>query len=367
MKSRINGSATVLSQFFPPATTTEVSMNTPAESRMLRGFFDIFPSKVLDSKEEVRTNLVNVFEFQKYQCMAFIPKRVEDTVLYFKIDMTRLLLESMDRCFVESKTREARSGCTNIQWYDVQVRLSKPIRDTHHFKVKDDSFQRNNADVRMVFQYKNFYLTKKFFTFGQRQVPTGEVHIIRTTAVPVLYNVAQKKFAKEVEKTYLESRFQCMDQYQYACYVLQPNSQYLVPSGTTYVLMTVQKTLMGVLRVKASLIAKLFDEGVEFQNPELHKYLMLCMEDKAVLKREASKRKFLEEKGSEQKPIRKIDECVEWPSIKKLKKPRPSKDWLQLVRGRPPASFENQPEEPKVFIFIYIFYIYIHLFRMRYL
>ncbi|GBM36641.1 hypothetical protein AVEN_221918-1 [Araneus ventricosus] len=93
------------------------------------------------------------------------------------------------------------------------------------------------------------FLVKAFFTFGQRTVPMDWVHVHITTDAPILFyrydpEQAESRFRQRFRV--LDRRFHTNDEFLYDRFVLQPVTTYGVTAGTTYCIVTVEKTLLSV-------------------------------------------------------------------------------------------------------------------------
>ncbi|GBN63583.1 hypothetical protein AVEN_129333-1 [Araneus ventricosus] len=143
-----------------------------------------------------------------------------------------------------------------------------------NFEKLEERFSRpvqrglRNTDVRAGFCWNDHeFLVKAYFTFGQRTVPKGQVHLYQTTDAPMLFyklNDGLHNSSFRVEDKW----FHRLDQYIYDQFVLQPHCTYAVPEYTTYTILTVQKTLfcVHVLPVEAL--------GTEGKHPDADRHLL---------------------------------------------------------------------------------------------
>lgn len=120
-----------------------------------------------------------------------------------------------------------------ISWERILKRLD---RGTSHRRI--------NTDTRQSFKWdEHIFLVKGLFTFGQRTVPDNLFHVYQTTEAPILFFLlpptVQHAFVRDFS-------LNVPDQFRYKRFILQPHQRYVIPSNTTYVLVTVQKTLFSV-------------------------------------------------------------------------------------------------------------------------
>lgn len=90
--------------------------------------------------------------------------------------------------------------------------------------------QRKNADLREFFSFENFYMVKKYFTFGLQTVQKDTYHFIMTTKKPLDLFLATKKINQPdgfFEKT-LEADFEKTTLDAEKTLLLYPDYQYIV-------------------------------------------------------------------------------------------------------------------------------------------
>ncbi|GFT64474.1 uncharacterized protein TNCV_2382281 [Trichonephila clavipes] len=102
-----------------------------------------------------------------------------------------------------------------------------------------------NTDKRMVY-ICNMFFVKKDFTFGFRTVKSGEIHLIQTTHAPMqIFEFPSSSLRCRANPNLFRRSFEPFDQMLYHRMVLEPHTEYLIPAGTRYILLTVQKTVFG--------------------------------------------------------------------------------------------------------------------------
>ncbi|KAF8789559.1 hypothetical protein HNY73_007490 [Argiope bruennichi] len=114
-------------------------------------------------------------------------------------------------------------------------------------------------------------MVKAYFTFGQRTVQPGCLHLYRTTDAPMLFYELDERY-KHPDRV-KDKRFHWHDQYDFKRFVWQPNSNYVVAEGTTYMIMSIQKTLFSVNIVSVRIWN---DEGGLWKNPKTDTNLTGC-------------------------------------------------------------------------------------------
>ncbi|GFW45822.1 uncharacterized protein TNCV_4495421 [Trichonephila clavipes] len=118
-----------------------------------------------------------------------------------------------------------------------------------------------NTDKRMVYIYNNIFFAKKDFTFGLRTVKSGEIHLIQTTHVPMLIYELPASSLKCRAANVIRRSFEPHDQMLYHRTILKPHTAYLIPAGTHYIVLTVQKTAFGLDIIPESLLSQLIQKG----------------------------------------------------------------------------------------------------------
>ncbi|GFV62625.1 uncharacterized protein TNCV_2528501 [Trichonephila clavipes] len=119
-----------------------------------------------------------------------------------------------------------------------------------------------NTDKRMVYIYNNIYFAKKDFTFGLRTVKSGEIHLIQTTHVPMLiYELPASSLKCRAQPNVIRRSFEPHGQILYHRTILEPHTAYLIPAGTHYIVLTVQKTAFGLDIIPESLLPQLIQKG----------------------------------------------------------------------------------------------------------
>ncbi|GFU07684.1 uncharacterized protein TNCV_826661 [Trichonephila clavipes] len=88
---------------------------------------------------------------------------------------------------------------------------------------------------------------KKDFTFGFLTVKSSEIHLIQTTNVSMLtYELPASSLRCRANPNLFRRSFEPYDQMLYHRMMLEPLTAYPNPAGTRYILLTVQKTVLGL-------------------------------------------------------------------------------------------------------------------------
>lgn len=162
----------------------------------------------------------------------------------------KTLMDNFKRAVLEAKhVNEFRPNA--ILWEKVSKSL-----------LKNPDRLLKNTDKRMVYIYGNLFFVKKDFTFGLRTVHPGEVHFIQTTHVPLLlYELPPSSLQCRARPNVNEKSFEPYDQMLYHRTILEPHTAYPIPAGTHYLLLTVQKTVLGLDLIPESLLPQLLQKG----------------------------------------------------------------------------------------------------------
>ncbi|GFS96525.1 uncharacterized protein TNCV_3943271 [Trichonephila clavipes] len=114
----------------------------------------------------------------------------------------------------------------------------------------------------MVYIYNNMFFVKKGFTFGFRTVKSGEIDLIQTTHVPMLiYEFPSSSLRCRANPNLFRRNFEPYDQMLYHRMVLEPHTAYPIPAGTSYILLTVQKTLFSLDIIPEMILPQLMENG----------------------------------------------------------------------------------------------------------
>ncbi|GFV01888.1 uncharacterized protein TNCV_4978401 [Trichonephila clavipes] len=118
-----------------------------------------------------------------------------------------------------------------------------------------------NTDKRTVYIYNNIFFAKKDFTFDLRTVKSGEIHLIQTTHVPMLiYELPASSLKCRAQPNVIRRSFEPHDQMLYHRTILEPYTEYPIPTGTNYIVLTVQKTAFGLGIIPESLLPQLIQK-----------------------------------------------------------------------------------------------------------
>ncbi|GFX56592.1 hypothetical protein TNCV_5035111 [Trichonephila clavipes] len=143
----------------------------------------------------------------------------------------KTLLDNFKRAILEAKH-------VNEFWPDdvLWEKISKGL-------LRNPDRPLKNTDKRMVYIY-NMFFVKKDFTFGFRTVKSGEIHLIKTTHVPMLiYEFPSSSLRCRANPKLFRRSFEPFDQMLYHRMVLEPHTAYPIPAGTRYILLTKKETL----------------------------------------------------------------------------------------------------------------------------
>ncbi|KFM77455.1 hypothetical protein X975_09697, partial [Stegodyphus mimosarum] len=279
----------------------------------MEGLCDVFRSKCIKSINEFQQLCRFQDEKFKRHCSTFIPHiPTGKKKLYYKqIDITQLVVQNMERTLLDSRLAHE---CNPYKWNKIDKKLRLPVK----------SVKKKYTDTRTSFRWSNTFLTKSYFTFGLRKTEKGEVHIIQTTAAPIVYY----ELYKSIHNSYkIDRMFNPADELKFKKYVLQPNRIYLISSGKVYMILTTQKTLFAV------------DRCVSTLTEEMKQKL------KIKLKNPRSYMKFEQSKDHPIDPYEKppktpfLDEMTKWTSVPKKRNSEKEKSKAKLTK------LFNKPEE----------------------
>jgi len=153
------------------------------------------------------------------------------------------------------------------------------VKRTHWDKIQKRLYHEpdrrlKNANVRMFYRVgEAIFLVKFGFTFGHTIVAEGTAHVYQMSKTSMLlYHLPQSFGNNEFPPCLTEGNFTRLDECYYKVYVLQPLKTYVVPAGTRYLILAVQKTLFSVNVVSEAFPTQnylLFNENVS-PKPESH-------------------------------------------------------------------------------------------------
>lgn len=138
------------------------------------------------------------------------------------------------RCVYSAQTEKAFNEKKN-NWCKISNQLSR----------EPFSATKNNS-IRQFYRAEgHMFLVKIGFTFGLCKVNPGTQHVYQMSQVPLLCF-----YLPEENKTKVASRarraFVASDETWYVPYIFQPHENYIVPPGTWYVIVAMQKTLFSI-------------------------------------------------------------------------------------------------------------------------
>ncbi|KAF8789383.1 hypothetical protein HNY73_007323 [Argiope bruennichi] len=133
--------------------------------------------------------------------------------------------------------------CKRVNFFDPSVRWSRVAK-----KIKlSPTHEKKNSDQRLSFKLDNMLIVKQLFSFGLWTVPREEGHVFQTSdATMLICHLPAKSLQCHPKPSTVRRSFVEQDQYLYDRYVMHPNSIYVVPPETRYLILTVQKTLFAV-------------------------------------------------------------------------------------------------------------------------
>lgn len=180
---------------------------------------------------------------------------IEDNHTYF-IDLPANCKETcFDKWIKETKSLDFPS---TYDFEKIQTRLSN--KKMHN---------RKNADLREFLYFNDFYLVKKFFTFGFRTVPENECHIITTTRKPVDLFIAKQKLL------YADGFFDRKKDYAFDKYILDANKSYFLDSGYQYLLVSNSKCILHLISIsKEELAMKGMNLPLKTESNDMHIVVM---------------------------------------------------------------------------------------------
>ncbi|KAF8773364.1 hypothetical protein HNY73_016034 [Argiope bruennichi] len=133
--------------------------------------------------------------------------------------------------------------CKRVNFFDTSVRWSRVAK-----KLKlNPTHEKKNSDQRLSFKLDNMLIVKQLFSFGLWTVPRGEGHVFQTSdSTMLIFHLPSKCLQCHPKPSTVRKSFVEQDQFLYDRYVMHPNSIYVVPPQTRYLILTVQKTLFAV-------------------------------------------------------------------------------------------------------------------------
>lgn len=155
---------------------------------------------------------------------------IENYSIVFKEPPENSKKTLFDRWLKETKILERP---LNYKFQNIETRLSN--KKLEH---------RKNADLREFLYFKDYYMTKKFFTFGFQTVPENMYHIISTTVKPLDLYLANQKLALP------NGFFDGKNEYLFTKQTLDAYRTYLLYPGYQYVLVTSSKCIFHYSRIQ---------------------------------------------------------------------------------------------------------------------
>ncbi|GFS39780.1 uncharacterized protein TNIN_203881, partial [Trichonephila inaurata madagascariensis] len=194
---------------------------------------DVFPSRASSKWRPIPEDLKSLEkEFESsVPFISFIPEF--RTKIYF------IVMKQNQQCKENMKR--------NMDSAQILNPLSEKITFSRvSTKLRHVAKQNKNSDQRLFFLHRCLFLTKAYFTFGKRIVKAKEYHIIETTHAAIYIYIMIKKSNDSNEKE--RSLFSDQEK-RFKRFVLQPHTAYFIPPGTSYTLITCQKSLFSIQRV----------------------------------------------------------------------------------------------------------------------
>lgn len=197
---------------------------------------DAFPSKISTKVERL------VYPEKNFKCWASNQK-VKVIILFMNEEQKIYFAEhEMENKYVKNlhdNGKECQSydrfHPDSLVWNTIADRFRKPPKQIH----------RKNADVRMSFRLRNQYLVKAFFTFGLKRVEPGTVHLIQTSAVPILFYLLPREDSRRSLK-FEDKKFYFQSIHRFDRRILLEHGAYKIPEGAAYMLFTIQKTFFSL-------------------------------------------------------------------------------------------------------------------------
>ncbi|KAG8174968.1 hypothetical protein JTE90_002490 [Oedothorax gibbosus] len=140
--------------------------------------------------------------------------------------------DHLKRCVASAQIQ--RQSVCNVKWRKVVTNLKRePMSATR------------NSSIRLFYRAEHHMFLVKFgFTFGVRHVEAGTQHVYQMSQVPMLCFHVPNRNLHHVELG--RRMFKDSDQKYYESYVFRPHKNYVVPAGTYYLILGLQKTLFSV-------------------------------------------------------------------------------------------------------------------------
>lgn len=212
-------------------------MLSPASFEILRGAQlenltrDMFPDSVLDSfsPQDVLPTQEQFLSLQD-RCSIY-PFKVyikENRCVFF-------CTEEFDNRLALLFWYTLNHVCTPARWRCVPWRIAVLI-------MKRSLLVKNHWYHRTCFKIGNaFYLTKKSFTFGQRTVHPGTIHLIQTGKHPLSVFLLENDRGRVRTQLFPDS-----EEHLYRRFILESNQIYSILSGSVYILYTMGNSFFSI-------------------------------------------------------------------------------------------------------------------------
>lgn len=123
---------------------------------------------------------------------------------------------------------------------------------------------RKNADLREFILFKNYFMVKKFFSFGLQTVPENAYHIITTTVKPL------DLFIPKYKLDFTNNFFDGKREYLFTKHIVDAHQTYLFRPGDQYLLVTTSKCVFYFTEIKQELLYITQEQLMEKIEESLH-------------------------------------------------------------------------------------------------
>lgn len=209
------------------------------------------------------TNIIEVIDAEKLENLK---REIFPSTVLNSFENVELLPTTLELATLQEKNNIHPYIIYMDEQYKVsycEINYEKPIRkhfmDTLKYLYTKNSYKSRNwskatklllkpivikkiVNHRMCYKFKNiFFLTKKHFTFGNRLVDVGTIHIIKTGNYPMsIYTLKEKIHTVTIKK------FPFTKQNLYRKQIVNFNSVCSIPSHTVYILYTTDRSLFSL-------------------------------------------------------------------------------------------------------------------------
>ncbi|KAF8789575.1 hypothetical protein HNY73_007505 [Argiope bruennichi] len=193
----------------------------------------------LGERLKLETEVCRQFRVHKGRIIAFISFMEYTTHRIFHHEVKDWTLNGLH---VDNFKRTVME-CKRMNFFDPSIRWSRVAKKLKLSPIDE----KKNSDQRLSFKLDNMLIVKQLFSFGLWTVSRGEGHVSQTSDAPMLiFHLKAISLQCHPKPSTVRRSFVEQDQYLYDRYVMHPNSIYVMPPETRYLILTVQKTLFAV-------------------------------------------------------------------------------------------------------------------------